>query len=179
MSLSSSSVPSSRSVNWKLIGARYYDVTQLDHEFSASILASKNASHAGAATTGGSPRDTEGHGTHTVSTAAGAAMPHASYHGLAWGTAKGGAWPCTCKACSHGGCTSSAVLKAIDNTVSDGVDVISISIGAGGSPQQAKFLDDPIALGAFHAHQQGVLVVFSAGKTDLIPTRSSTQIRGS
>jgi subtilisin family serine protease len=67
------------------------------------------------------------------------------------------------KSCSQDACTSSAVLKAIDNTVSDDVDVISISIGAGGSPQQAKFLDDPIALGAFHAHQRGVLVVCSAG----------------
>jgi hypothetical protein len=51
------------------------------------------------------------------------------------------------KACSRNGCTSSAVLKAIDGAVSDGVDVISISIGAGDSSQQAKFLDDPIALG--------------------------------
>jgi phosphoheptose isomerase len=61
------------------------------------------------------------------------------------------------KACSRDGCTSSAVLKAINDAMSDGVDVISLSIGAGGSPQ-AKFLDDPITLGAFHAYQRGVLV---------------------
>jgi subtilisin family serine protease len=73
------------------------------------------------------------------------------------------------KACSRGGCTSSAVLKAIGNTVSDGMDAISISIGAGGSPQQVKFLDDPIALGAFHAHQRGVLVVCSAGNDGTDP----------
>jgi methylmalonyl-CoA mutase cobalamin-binding subunit len=62
------------------------------------------------------------------------------------------------KACSRDGCTSSAVLEAIDDAVSDGVDVISISIGAGDSSQQAKFLDDPIALGVFHAYQRGALV---------------------
>ena len=66
-------------------------------------------------------------------------------------------------ACSSHGCTSSAILKAIDDAVRDGVDVISVSIGTGGGPQQAKFLDDPIAIGAFHAHQHGVLVVCSAG----------------
>lgn len=42
---------------------------------------------------------------------------------------------------------------------------ISVFIGAGGGAQhqQAGFLHDPIALGAFHAHQRGVLVVCDAG----------------
>jgi subtilisin family serine protease len=113
----------------------------------------------------GTPRDTVGHGTHTASTAAGAVVPDADYYGLAKGAAKGGA-PASrvavYRACSLGGCASSAVLKAIDDAVADGVDVVSISIGVG-SAFQKDFLSDPIALGAFHAHQRGVLVVCSGG----------------
>jgi hypothetical protein len=48
------------------------------------------------------------------------------------------------------------------------VDVISLSIGAGGSPLQAKFLDDPIALGAFHAYQRGVLVAYTVVNTSSV-----------
>ncbi|CAL4924846.1 unnamed protein product [Urochloa decumbens] len=88
--------------------------------------------------------------------------------GLPRGTAKGGAprsRVAVYQACSREGCSGSAVLKAIDDAVRDGVDVISISvgIGSGSGSQQQEFLDDPIALGAFHAHQRGVLVVCSAG----------------
>ncbi|XP_062196653.1 CO(2)-response secreted protease-like [Phragmites australis] len=143
--------------NKKLIGARYYGV----QPESAS-----NASRAGAAPAAtGSPRDTVGHGTHTASTAAGAVVADADFYGLARGVAKGGA-PASrvavYRACSLGGCSASAVLKAIDDAVGDGVDVISISIGIS-SAFQSDFLSDPIALGAFHAHQRGVLVVCSGG----------------
>ncbi|OEL14179.1 CO(2)-response secreted protease [Dichanthelium oligosanthes] len=144
--------------NKKLIGARYYGV----QPESAS-----NASRAVAApaAASGSARDTVGHGTHTASTAAGAVVADADYYGLARGAAKGGA-PASrvavYRACSLGGCSSSAVLKAIDDAVADGVDVISISIGMS-SAFQSDFLSDPIALGAFHAHQRGVLVVCSGG----------------
>jgi subtilisin family serine protease len=100
-----------------------------------------------------------GHGTHTASTAAGAMVPDADCYGLA----KGGA-PASrvavYRACSLGGCASSAVLKAIEYAVADGVDVVSIGIG---SAFQKDFLSDPIALGAFHAQQSGVLIVCSGG----------------
>ncbi|KAL5226519.1 hypothetical protein ABZP36_014784 [Zizania latifolia] len=149
------------SCNKKLIGARYYG-SQLG---SASA---SNTSHAGVealAATTGSPRDTVGHGTHTASTAAGAVVQNADYYGLARGAAKGGA-PASrvamYKACSLGGCASSTVLKAIDDAVADGVDVVSISIGMS-SAFQSDFITDPIALGAFHADQKGVLVVCSGG----------------
>lgn len=66
------------------------------------------------------------------------------------------------KACSLGGCASSAVLKAIDDAISDRVDIISISIGMS-SVFQSDFLSDPIAIGAFHANQRGILVVCSGG----------------
>lgn len=90
---------------------------------------------------------------------------NASYYGLAHGAAKGGSPSSRLamyKACSIGGCASSAVLKAIDDAVSDGVDIISISIGMS-SMFQSDFLSDPIAIGAFHANQKGVLVVCSGG----------------
>lgn len=106
-----------------------------------------------------------GHGTHTASTAAGSVVLNASYYGLAQGVAKGGSPSSRLaiyRACSLGGCASSAVLKAIDDAVHDGVDVISISIGMS-SAFQTDFLSDPIAIGAFHANQRGVLVVCSAG----------------
>ncbi|KAJ0961545.1 hypothetical protein J5N97_001718 [Dioscorea zingiberensis] len=110
-------------------------------------------------------KDDVGHGTHTASTAAGAMVLNASYYGLAHGAAKGGSPSSRLamyKACSIGGCAGSAVLKAIDDAVSDGVDIISISIGMS-SMFQSDFLSDPIAIGAFHANQKGVLVVCSGG----------------
>ncbi|KAI0498222.1 hypothetical protein KFK09_021463 [Dendrobium nobile] len=146
--------------NRKLIGARYYS-GQLDSiPFSSS---SSNGTHSIAFT--GSPRDTIGHGTHTASTAAGSTVVNASYYGLAQGVAKGGAALSRLsiyKTCSIGGCASSAVLKAIDDAISDGVDIISVSLGMS-SVFQSDFLSDPIAIGAFHANQKGILVVCSGG----------------
>jgi subtilisin family serine protease len=148
----------------KLIGARYYG-SQPGTAASASSNASLPGAAAFPAETAGSPRDTVGHGTHCASTAAGAAVADADYYGLARGAAKGGAPAsrvATYKVCTLGGCSSSALLKAVDDAVSDGVDVISISIGMS-SAFASDFLSDPIALGAFHAHQRGVLVVCSGG----------------
>lgn len=135
----------------KLIGARYYS-TEATSTGNKTRLA-------------GSPRDTLGHGTHTASTAGGAPVPNASYYGLARGTARGGS-PSTrissYKACTEDGCSGSTILKAVDDAVKDGVDIISISIGIS-SASQPDYLNDPIAIGAFHAEQMGVLVVCSGG----------------
>lgn len=139
----------------KLIGARYYDLQY--------TMGSSNKTHQVKAK--GSPRDSVGHGTHTASTAAGRRVKNASYYGLAKGTARGGS-PSTriaaYKACSQDGCSGSVLLKAIDDAIRDGVDIISISIGLS-SLFQSDFLNDPIAIGAFHAEEMGVMVVCSAG----------------
>ncbi|KAF3327053.1 subtilisin-like protease isoform X2 [Carex littledalei] len=142
--------------NRKLIGARFY--SNQAESTQASPPSNKT-------TAVGSPRDSVGHGTHTASTAAGTAITDANYYGLAQGTAKGGSPSnriAIYKACSLGGCSGSALLKAIDDAVNDGVDVISISIGMS-SVFQADFLSDPISIGAFHANQRGVLVICSGG----------------
>lgn len=137
-----------------MIGARYYDVP---------FISSSNKSHE--AKSNGSPRDAVGHGTHTTSIAAGVRVANASYYGLARGTARGGS-PSTriasYKACSTEGCSGATILKAIDDAIKDGVDMISISIGMS-SIFQSDYLNDPIAIGAFHAEQMGVMVLCSAG----------------
>ncbi|XP_004308189.1 PREDICTED: CO(2)-response secreted protease-like [Fragaria vesca subsp. vesca] len=140
--------------NRKLIGARYYNV-EMTRIGNQSHLAAPN----------GSPRDSVGHGTHTTSTAAGARVPDASYYGLAQGTSKGGlpsARIACYKACSDVGCSGATILKAIDDAIRDGVDMISISIGLS-SLFQPDYLNDPIAIGAFHAEQMGVMVICSGG----------------
>ncbi|XP_073156865.1 CO(2)-response secreted protease-like [Henckelia pumila] len=141
--------------NRKLIGARYYT--------NRAFVAKRNETNP--TQTRGSPRDIVGHGTHTASIAGGARVANASYYGLAKGTLRGGlpsARIASYKACTLDGCAGSIILKAIDDAVKDGVDIISISIGVS-SIFQSDFLNDPIAIGAFHAEQRGIVVVCSAG----------------
>ncbi|KAK9156553.1 hypothetical protein Scep_003127 [Stephania cephalantha] len=147
--------------NRKLIGARYYNVIEESSELKSKRISNKTRPRKGS----GTPRDSIGHGTHTASTAAGAPVANASYFGIARGTARGGS-PfsrlATYKACNEEGCSGANVLKAIDDAIKDGVDIISISISMS-SIFQSDFLSDPIAIGAFHANQKGVMVVCSAG----------------
>lgn len=136
----------------KLIGARHYSRASTNKDNS------------------GSSRDPLGHGTHTASTAAGTYVSNASYFGLAGGTARGGS-PFTriasYKACKEGGCSGAAILQAIDDAIHDGVDIISISIGLSNS--EADYMNDPIAIGALHAQQRGVVVICSAGNDGPYP----------
>lgn len=142
----------STNCNRKLIGARYYNESDV-----------RGPSEGG----GGSPRDDVGHGTHTSSTAAGNSIAGASYHGLAAGTAKGGSASSRVamyRVCSEEGCSGSAILAGFDDAVADGVDVLSVSLGA--SPYfRPDFSADPIAIGSFHAVAKGVTVVCSAGNS--------------
>ncbi|KAE8715569.1 CO(2)-response secreted protease [Hibiscus syriacus] len=112
------------------------------------------------------PRDVIGHGTHVASTAAGAEVHGASYYGLASGTARGGA-PGSRLAIydvfsSQNRGRGSTVLAAFDDAIADGVDVLSLSFGSSSILQQ-EFIKDPIAIGAFHAVQNNITVVCSAG----------------
>lgn len=105
----------------------------------------------------------DGHGTHTSSTLAGVPVPNANLGGLAKGTARGGvpsARVAMYKVCwSSTGCADMDILAAFEAAISDGVDIISISIGGA----SGRYTSDSIAVGSFHAMRKGILTVASAG----------------
>ena len=121
-----------------------------------------------------SPRDGDGHGSHTASTAAGNAdVPIHTAGGEDLGTMSGVAPEARIaayKACWSGpdpstgtddGCATSDLVQAIDQAVFDGVDVINYSIGGGAATSVATATDISF-LGAAAA---GVFVSVSAGNS--------------
>ncbi|KAF8413073.1 hypothetical protein HHK36_001049 [Tetracentron sinense] len=109
-----------------------------------------------------SPRDQDGHGTHTAATVAGSPVQGANLLGYAHGIARGmapGARVASYKVCWTGGCFSSDILSAIDRAVADGVNVLSISLGGGIS----SYYRDSLSVAAFGAMEMGVFVSCSAG----------------
>lgn len=115
-----------------------------------------------------SPRDANGHGTHTASTAAGSIVNNVSYKGLAHGIVRGGAPRARLavyKVCWNvfgGQCSSADILKAFDEAIHDGVDVLSLSIG-GSIPLFSEVDDhDGISVGSFHAVARGITVICGA-----------------
>ncbi|EOX97702.1 Subtilisin-like serine protease 2 [Theobroma cacao] len=150
-----------KNCNRKLIGARFFSK---GHEAAAGLggpIAGINETIEFM-----SPRDADGHGTHTASTAAGRHSFRASMEGYAAGIAKGVAPKARLavyKVCwKNSGCFDSDILAAFDGAVNDGVDVISISIGGGDGISSPYYLD-PIAIGAYGAVSRGVFVSSSAG----------------
>ncbi|CAI0419460.1 unnamed protein product [Linum tenue] len=132
--------------NNKIIGARHYRKVRSYPEDDVQ-----------------SPRDIDGHGTHTASTAAGNLVTHASMDGLGSGSARGGvpsARIAVYKVCWTDGCYDADILAAFDDAIADGVDIISLSVG---SETPDAFFDDTTAIGAYHAMKNGVLTSASAG----------------
>ena len=110
-----------------------------------------------------SARDVEGHGSHTASTAAGNKIKGVNFYGIAEGNARGGvpsARIAVYKVCFQSRCSDSDVLAAFDDAISDGVDIISVSLGA----VLAENLNEgSLAIGSFHAMAKGILTLNSAG----------------
>ncbi|KAK1263527.1 Subtilisin-like protease [Acorus gramineus] len=137
--------------NRKLVGARY---------FSAGYEASSGRINETVEKK--SPKDSDGHGTHTASIAAGRYVSPASTLGYARGVAAGMAPKARLaayKVCWATGCFDSDILAAFDAAVADGVDVISLSVGGVVVP----YYLDAIAIGAFAAAEKGIFVSASAG----------------
>ena len=137
--------------NNKVIGARYYNQAglALPHE---SL----------------SPRDYHGHGSHTAGTAAGNARVEAVINGTAVGRASGmapAARIAVYKALWDTGTGSASgayvdLVKAIEDAVADGVDVINYSIS--GSRDEVV---SPVDVAFFNAAEAGVFVATSAGNS--------------
>ena len=120
-----------------------------------------------------SPRDGDGHGSHTASTAAGNNGVEASVEGIDFGAISGvapAAKVASYKACFVGPdplvttddiCALSDLLAAIDQATADGVDVINYSIGGG----SASTVLAPEDISFYNAASAGVFVATSAGNS--------------
>lgn len=138
--------------NSKLIGARYFDEGMGEGNIAGFDYLS--------------PRDADGHGTHTLTTAAGSPTT-ATVDDVDYGTVSGmapGAFVAAYKACwydkaGESGCYSVDTVAAIDKAVHDGVDAINFSIGA----SSESTVMDPDEIAFLFAADAGIFVAASAG----------------
>ncbi len=122
----------------------------------------------------GSARDSNGHGTHTATTAAGNPVASAPVFGIERGPISGiapGAWVSAYKVCGPNGCYESDSSAAVAQAILDGVDVINYSISGGANPAT-----DPVELAFLDAYAAGVFVSASAGNNG--PGASTVDHRG-
>ncbi len=108
-------------------------------------------------------RDSDGHGTHTASTAAGNVLASAKLFGVDRGPVRGvapGAWIGVYKVCGRLGCMASDSAMAVARAIRDGVDVINFSISGGTDP-----FTDPVEMAFLDAYAAGVFVAASAGNS--------------
>lgn len=139
--------------NNKVIGARWYRQTPLPGTVPGEF---------------NSPRDFNGHGSHTASTAGGNHNQPVLVNGFNYGNASGMAPAAriavykVCWSQGDGGglCGTVDSVAAIDQAVADGVDVLNFSIG--GSTTSVL---DPVQTSFRNAAAAGIFVATSAGNT--------------
>ncbi|MEV6970157.1 S8 family peptidase [Hamadaea sp. NPDC051192] len=138
--------------NNKLIGARYFKAAGQGSIQPVEFF---------------SPRDYDGHGTHTASTAAGNNNVPASINGSPVGSISGmapaariAAYKALWENAAHDGASGSTVdlVAAINQAVSDGVDVINYSISG-----STTSVVNAVEVAFFNATAAGVFVATSAG----------------
>ncbi|XVE68327.1 hypothetical protein DITRI_Ditri09bG0058700 [Diplodiscus trichospermus] len=137
--------------NRKIIGSRFYNKGFV--AFYGKLNDSENT-----------PRDLDGHGSHTLSTAGGNFVNGATMGGAPNATFKGGsprARVAAYKVCWYTRCSDADILAGFDRAIHDGVDVISVSLGG---PEKSYF-NTSATIGAFHAVKNGIIVVCSAGNS--------------
>ncbi|WCJ28411.1 Subtilase family protein [Euphorbia peplus] len=157
--------------NKKLIGAKYFN-----KGFEAAVGETLDPSF-------NTARDSDGHGTHTLSTAGGQFVDHATFQGSASGIVKGGSpfarvasykacWPLCFgddqTSCSQT-CTDADILAAFDAAIQDGVDVLSVSLGS----RPRDYFNHATSIGSFHAVKNGIVVVCSAGNSGPVTASAS------
>jgi subtilisin family serine protease len=116
-------------------------------------------------------RDSDGHGTHTGSTAVGNVVSPARVLGVDRGPINGmapGAWLSVYKVCGASGCFPSDAAAAVAQAVKDGVQVINFSVSGGAQPDV-----DPVELAFLDAYAAGVFVAAAAGNDG--PTAGTVQ----
>jgi len=121
-----------------------------------------------------SARDSDGHGTHTTSTAAGNVVERADPLGIDRGRISGiapGAWVLQYKVCGQQGCFSSDSVAAVQQAIRDGADVLNFSISGGAQP-----FSDPVELAFLDAYNAGLFVAASAGNSG--PDAGTTDHQG-
>ncbi|CAE6184879.1 unnamed protein product [Arabidopsis arenosa] len=118
-----------------------------------------------------SPRGLIGHGTMVSSIAASSFVPNASYGGLAPGLMRGGApkariamykvaWDSVTM-----GSTTANMVKAFDEAINDGVDVLSISLASVAPFRPIDAITEDLELGSFHAVTKGIPVIAGGSNT--------------
>ncbi|KAF8096982.1 hypothetical protein N665_0298s0046 [Sinapis alba] len=152
--------------NKKLVGAKYF-LDGLHEKNPGGVNISENDFM--------SPRGLITHGTMVSSAAAASFVPNASYKGFARGLLRGAAPKARIAMYKIGWDTDitgfSAMVdfvKAFDEAIKDGVDVLSVSLGLGEPPFRPFDLNDveqDIDIGSFHAVAKGIPVVAAAGNS--------------
>lgn len=143
--------------NNKLIGAYAFTSTYM------SVVGSDGQEFCNDTTGQCSARDSEGHGTHTTTTAAGDCVSSAILYGVQRGPVCGiapGSHVIEYRVCLSQGCFGSDSVSAIQQAIVDGADVINFSISGGASPYT-----DPVELAFLDAVNAGITVNASAGNS--------------